>query len=151
MKALSVQPFYGCMIATGMKFIELRTWKTNYRGWILICSSKAINKEEMKLFVCGQAVAAAHLTEVREFVDKTDRDDAFLFEDESFEGYSWVFDKIIPIEPIPVKGRQRLFNVEYEPEDLVPIDIDYESDDLPVLITDWWLENGFIKERPFSE
>lgn len=35
MKALSIQPFYATMIAIGAKFIELRTWKTDYRGWLL--------------------------------------------------------------------------------------------------------------------
>ncbi len=49
MKALSIQPYYATMIALGFKWIELRSWKTDYRGWILICASRAINKEEKPL------------------------------------------------------------------------------------------------------
>lgn len=45
------------MIALGFKWIELRSWKTDYRGWILICASKAINKEEKATLMNGHAVA----------------------------------------------------------------------------------------------
>ena len=40
MKALSVkQPWASCIIDGG-KTVECRTWKTSYRGPLLICSSK---------------------------------------------------------------------------------------------------------------
>ena len=39
MKALSVKQPFAEFIATGEKDIELRTWRTDYRGPILICSS----------------------------------------------------------------------------------------------------------------
>ena len=90
MKALSIQPYYATMIALGFKWIELRSWKTDYRGWILICASRAINKEEKATLMNGHAVAIAELTDVRPYDDKTDREDALLYDDESFEGYSWI-------------------------------------------------------------
>lgn len=40
MKALSIKQPWASLVATGIKNIECRTWKTNYRGEILICSSK---------------------------------------------------------------------------------------------------------------
>lgn len=39
MKALSVKQPYASLISDGEKDVELRTWTTDYRGPILICSS----------------------------------------------------------------------------------------------------------------
>ena len=39
MKALSVKQPFAEFIATGEKDIEMRTWRTDYRGPILICAS----------------------------------------------------------------------------------------------------------------
>ena len=82
MKALSIQPYYATLIAMGYKFIELRSWKTDYRGWILICASKAINKQEKASLMNGHAIAIAELTEVRQYNDETDREGAYLADEE---------------------------------------------------------------------
>lgn len=151
MKALSIQPFYATLIATGEKFIELRSWKTYYRGWILICSGQAKNKKEAAMMVCGQAVAVAELEDVRPYVDETDRDPAYLFDDETFEGYSWVFKRVIPIEPIPVKGQLNLFNADVELDDLELLDIDYEAKNIPAEVARCWYEQGYIQNLSFWE
>lgn len=97
MKALSIRPFYATMIAIGAKLIELRTWKTDYRGWLLICSSSAKTKMEKKSMVSGHAIAIAELTDIRPFNNETDRDDAFLYDGETFEGYSWILTALLPL------------------------------------------------------
>lgn len=149
MKALSIHPYYATLIALGEKFIELRSWKTDYRGWILICSSRAINKFERQSLVSGKAIAIAKLGDVRPFVDSTDRDPACLFDDETFEGYSWVFDEIFPIEPIPVKGQLRLFNPDVDEDDIELLLLDYESETYPHDLFTWWLENNHIENMDF--
>lgn len=146
MKALSIQPLYATLIAMGEKWIELRSWKTNYRGWILICASKAINKREKATLMTGHAIAIAELEDIRPYNEKTDRDAAFLFDDESFEGYSWIFNRIIPIVPFPVKGKLHLFEVNCEIDDLEIIDIDYSLENSPNNLVLWWKDNGFIDE-----
>lgn len=151
MKALSIQPYYATMIALGFKWIELRSWKTDYRGWILICASKAINKEEKATLMNGHAVAIAELADVRPYDDKTDREDALLYDDESFEGYSWIFDRIIPVKPFPVKGQLRLFEVDCEIDDLEAIELDYSSESFPHDLLSWWKENGFIENMSLME
>ena len=151
MKALSIQPLYATLIAMGYKFIELRSWETDYRGWILICASKAINKMERTTLMNGHAIAIAELTEVRPFDDKTDRDDALLDDDEHFEGYSWVFNRIIPIKPFPVKGQLRLFEVNKAMDDLEPIDLCGTEEDYLEKLFSWWKENGFIENTSFLE
>ena len=37
MKAISIDSDYAALIAAGEKTVECRTWKTNYRGELLIC------------------------------------------------------------------------------------------------------------------
>jgi len=39
MKALSISPEYALEILAGRKTIEYRSWKTNHRGDLLICST----------------------------------------------------------------------------------------------------------------
>lgn len=39
MKALSVQPYWATSILQKTKTVECRTWKTDYRGDLLICAS----------------------------------------------------------------------------------------------------------------
>ncbi|HFC8533055.1 TPA: ASCH domain-containing protein [Neisseria lactamica] len=41
MKALSVRQPYAFLIGNCEKSIELRSWKTDYRGDLLICASKS--------------------------------------------------------------------------------------------------------------
>ncbi len=45
MKALSIKQPWAYMIAVGIKDVENRTWKTNFRGRILIHASKAPDKK----------------------------------------------------------------------------------------------------------
>lgn len=40
MKALSVKQPWAQLLASGIKDIENRTWRTNYRGWVLIHASQ---------------------------------------------------------------------------------------------------------------
>ena len=39
MKSLSLNPYWAHCVLCGEKTIECRTWKTDYRGDLLICSS----------------------------------------------------------------------------------------------------------------
>ncbi|MDI9469914.1 MAG: ASCH domain-containing protein [Bacillota bacterium] len=149
MKALSIRPLYATLIALGAKSIELRSWKTEYRGWLLICSGRAANKFERQSMVTGKAIAVAHLSDVRPYVDETDREPACLFDDEHFSGFSWILDSVHVIEPIPIKGRLSLFNVEYEVEDLLPLPLDYESETYPDDLFNWWLDNKHIENLDF--
>ena len=151
MKALSIQPFYATLIAAGFKFIELRTWKTDYRGWLLLCASKAVNKTGKASLMNGHAFAIAELSEVRPYNDEMDREAACLDDDETFEGFSWVFNRIIPIKPFPVKGKLHLFDVEQELDSLELLELDYGADTYPEQILLWWKENGFIENMDFLE
>jgi len=52
MRALSwKQPFAELMLHGK---VETRTWNTNYRGWVLICASKAGYNEQQVASICGR-------------------------------------------------------------------------------------------------
>lgn len=52
MKAITIKQPFASQIAVGLKEYEFRTWRTSYRGEILIHAGKGIDKEAMKKFVC---------------------------------------------------------------------------------------------------
>ena len=50
MKVLSIREPWASLIVGGYKNYEFRSWKTNYRGKILIHASKNIEKDNVKRF-----------------------------------------------------------------------------------------------------
>lgn len=103
MKALSIKQPWANMIASGEKTIETRTWKTTYRGPLLIVSSKT-----PEIPPAGQALAIGNLVECRP-MSVLDEPAAQC---PKYDGaFAWVFDQIRKIEPFPVKGQPGLFDV----------------------------------------
>lgn len=103
MKALSVREPWLTLIVRGEKSIETRTWKTSYRGDLLLVGSKKPTG-----VYAGRAACVVNLVDCRPMVA----------EDEEFarcpvyEGaYSWVIDDIRPLIPFDVRGHLRLYNV----------------------------------------
>ena len=119
MKALSIDPEYAYYIDQGQKTIECRTWKTNYRGELLICASKV----PVPGCISGYAYCTAMLTDIEPF--KEEHLEAAMME-EMPEGkcYAWHLENIFPIYPIPVRGKLGLFDVDDEL-------IKYIDDDIP--------------------
>ena len=50
MKVLTIKEPFASLIANGLKEYEFRTWKTNYRGEVLIHASKSIDKNMVRKF-----------------------------------------------------------------------------------------------------
>ena len=68
MKAITIKQPWATLIAKGYKEYEFRTWKTKYRGEILIHAGKGIDKKAMKRFEDldypkGCIIAKANLTD----------------------------------------------------------------------------------------
>ena len=125
-KALSLKQPWLYLIASGIKKIETRTWKTNYRGDILLCSS--LNKandykniitsyqeyykiKNNSLLLEGYALCLANLYDCKEMI-KQDEEKACckIYE----KAHSWFLKDIRLIEPIKVKGQLNLFNINLE-------------------------------------
>ena len=49
MKVITIKQPWATLIAKGHKEYEFRTWKTKYRGEILLHAGKGIDKEAMKV------------------------------------------------------------------------------------------------------
>lgn len=104
MKALSIKDPWASLILKGEKTIETRTWKTKYRGRLLLCCSKKPDSS-----IAGYAFAVANLVHCRTMV-KMDEGDAMC---EFYPGaYSWILANVRSIIPFRVKGKLRLFDVD---------------------------------------
>jgi len=108
MKALSVKQPWANMIARGEKTIELRSWRTRYRGRLMICASK--NPDTPPPIGC--AVAIVTLVYCKK-ATQADEEKACCVVRVGRD-YAWIFEDVRRIRPWPVKGGQKLFNIPYE-------------------------------------
>jgi hypothetical protein len=107
-KALSLKQPWANLIATGEKTIETRTWATDYRGELLIVSSKHPPIEP-----AGSAVAIARLVECRPM---TAADEEAACCDIYPKAVAWVFQGVRPVEPFPVRGQLGIYQIECSPK-----------------------------------
>lgn len=94
MKALSVRGDYVMDMITGKKKIEYRTWSTKYRGPLLMCSTT----KKVAGAAPGYALCVVNLKSI----EWSDFDEEF----------HWNIELRDLIEPVPVKGQLKLFNVD---------------------------------------
>ena len=94
MKALSVRGDYVMDMIAGKKKIEYRTWQTKYRGPLLMCSTT----KKVAGAAPGYAVCVVNLKDI----EWSDFDECF----------HWSIELQDLIEPVPVKGQLKLFNVD---------------------------------------
>lgn len=111
MKALSIAPYYAMAICDGLKTIECRTWKTDYRGTIVICSTA----QKDHRCIPSHALCLADIVDIVPFTKKHLKK-AYL-EDIGMPdkpSYAWILNNIRLIVPVPVKGKLSLWNYEGE-------------------------------------
>ncbi len=105
MKALSIREPWASMILSGRKTIETRTWRTDFRGTVLLCASKSPVGP-----LSGMAFATARISAVWRMT----RDHEAAACCEVYEGaYAWILDEVTPVVPFPVKGALSFFEVDY--------------------------------------
>lgn len=113
MKALSVHPYFAMSIAVGIKTIEVRTWKTDFRGDILICSTA----QKIHGLIPSHALGVVELVNVVPFDRKKHLKAADLLPneiDKDFKGYAWILKNPRVIKPIPIKGKLSLWEFDNE-------------------------------------
>jgi hypothetical protein len=107
MRALSIHQPYADLIIARKKIYEIRSWQTNYRGKILICSTK---NPYHKNKLCGYALGIAELFSI----EKMKPSHCELAHIEFIENvYAWQLSNIKKIKPFPIKGQQGLFNINH--------------------------------------
>lgn len=105
-KALSLKQPWANMIASGEKTIETRKWPTDYRGPLLIVSSKSPN-----IPPAGYALALATLIDCRPMT----RSDEVAARCAVYPGaYAWILEEIRRVKPFPVKGQLGIYEVQIE-------------------------------------
>ena len=144
MKVLSIKEPFASLIKNKFKFVETRSWKTNYRGEIYIHASisswKILTERDEKLkkllkdntLQYGNIICKCNLVDciymTKEYVEniKNNNPQEYLCGDFQEGRYAWVLDNIESIEPIKAKGVLGIWNYynEYEIMDLMK-DIEY--------------------------
>lgn len=104
MKAISVKQPWASMIASRKKTIETRTWRTSYHGPLIIVSSK---RPKLGL-LNGHALAVVELIDCRPMLKEDWRQAKVGFHPQL---WSWVLGNIRTINPFPVTGRRRLYEI----------------------------------------
>lgn len=125
MKALSLNPEAAMAIFEEQKSIECRTWKTNHRGKILICSSA--RKEPG--FISGHALCTADLTDIEPF-NESHLKGAMMEVMPNVPCYAWHLDNVEVVKPFPVRGKLGMFDVD---DELIEV---FGADDISYAMTD---------------
>lgn len=126
MKVLTLKQPWASLVAYGIKKYEFRTWKTNYRGKLLIHAGAGIDKDEMKKYVdLGINFPKSKITAIVDLVDCCLLDDELnkkiilenniAYGNKIRTGYAWKLDnvKMINIDK-KINGQLGLWNYDYE-------------------------------------
>ncbi len=127
MKVLSIKEPYATLIKNEIKFIETRSWKTLYRGDLIIHSCKGVYpiKEKIKHLVSeqdlkyGQLLCVVTLEDCiyidEKFAEKIKKEDYnnYLCGDYSVGRYAWVLSNVRVLKkPVEVSGQLSLWNYD---------------------------------------
>lgn len=134
MKVITIKQPFATLIAEGLKEYEFRTWKTKYRGEILIHAGKRIDKKAMKRYEhlnleypIGQIIAKATITDCLYVDDKLKQElkeknslvyYGILNDDNSWDGYGFKLENIKKIPPIEVNGKLSLWDFDYKEKEI---------------------------------
>lgn len=110
MKALSLNPVYALQVFVGMKTIECRSWKTDYRGDILICSTA----KHITDTIPSHALCIVRLADIVPFTRKHLEAAQMSASDYKQGQFAWIFEDLRYIKPFPVKGKLSLWECDEE-------------------------------------
>lgn len=128
MKVITIKQPWATLIAKGYKKYEFRTWKTKYRGDILIHAGKGIDKKAMSIFedlnleyTKGCIIAKAKITDciyvsenfIKETVPKNPKVYKGLINKGDWDGYAFKIEDVEEIKPIQINGKLSLWDYDY--------------------------------------
>ena len=125
MKDLTIKEPWATLIVDGYKKYEFRSWKTNYRGKILIHAGMSLESDTLKRFknynlTCskGAIIGEADLVDCikvdEEFINELRKIDSVVYAlSNHSENYAWKLENVIKYDnPIYVKGKLGLWNYD---------------------------------------
>lgn len=128
MKVLTIKEPFATLIKNNIKYIETRSWKTNYRGELYIQAglakitkeikerkelSKLYNENDLKYgyIICKcNLVDCIYMTEEFILQEKENNYNNFISGKYKVGRYAWILENIEPVEPIKVKGQLGIWN-----------------------------------------
>lgn len=129
MKVITIKQPFATLIAEGLKRYEFRTWRTKYRGDILIHAGKSIDKKAMKKFEhlglsypTGCIIAKAKITDCIEvdddMRDELSKENALVYsgviKDLDWKGYGFKLENVSKVDFIYINGKLSLWDYLYE-------------------------------------
>lgn len=124
MKVLTIKEPWATLIIEGYKQYEFRSWKTNYRGKILIHAGMSLEKEYSKLFegynlnyskgmIIGEAVITDCILVDDIFNKELYNKNNLVYKDNHIGLYAWKLENVKKYDnPICIKGKLGLWNYE---------------------------------------
>ena len=125
MKALTVKEPWASLIINGYKEYEFRSWKTNYRGKILIHAGMSLEKDMLERFkdynlecskgaIIGEALLTDCILVNKELNDELRSIDPIVYgRSNHVETYAWKLENVVKYDrPIYIKGKLGLWNYE---------------------------------------
>lgn len=127
MKVITIKQPFATLIAEGLKQYEFRTWKTKYRGEVLIHAGKGIDKKAMDRYKhlnfdypSGCIIARATIVDCVYIDDclrkKLSQENSLIYygisTKQDWDGYGFQLENIQKIKPIPIKGKLSLWDYE---------------------------------------
>jgi len=123
MKAISVRQPWANMIMNGEKRYEYRSWSTDHRGDLLICSSGSPKFEGM---LSGHALCIVNVTDVIKVTRANYRSLGQLVAPSYNEKlYAWKLEDVRVVKPFPIKGK---LNFYYIDDELIKIERTVETE-----------------------
>lgn len=128
MKTLTIKQPFATLIVEGLKEYEFRTWKTNYRGEILIHAGKAVDKKAMKKYEYlgleypkGCIIGKATITDCIKIDDNArkilkEKNSVIysnIIDNKDWNGYGFKLENVEKLENIEVCGKLSFWEFDY--------------------------------------
>ena len=126
MKVLTLKQPWATLVAEGIKRYEFRSWKTNYRGKVLIHAGVGIDKKEMDKFnnlnlsyPSKKIIAVVEIEDCLELDDKLNKkiiaENNIAYGDKYRNGYAWKLSNIKKLDiDKEIKGQLGLWNYDID-------------------------------------
>lgn len=128
MKVLTIKQPFASLIAEGYKEYEFRTWKTKYRGPLLIHAGLGVDKEAMKRYdklnlnyPKGKIIAKVNLTDCIEvdnnLKSKLKEKNYLVYQgaiNSNKKEYAFKLENVEKIEEISIKGKLSFWDYDYK-------------------------------------
>jgi hypothetical protein len=125
MKVLTVKQPWATLIANGNKRVEFRSWKTNYRGSLLIHAGKRRDEKGIKrlqkylpaVISKGEIIAQVTLKDCilidEELNSKLKEENIDIYGTNNIGYYAWILEGVTKLDkPIQINGKLSLWDYE---------------------------------------